>query len=177
MHRTGSNTWTKPTSSFRKRSTETVHGCYGHKNSLHQPSTFGRSWMKVEDRQQPTSSSMSSLKRGEHHYLDGQQEKLWTWCKAISLQCKDILDALRDQPMPRAITYCGYSTSVSRREAQYKNRSSTTWLVWLVETTFRVLFPDRGFFLPLYPIAYLSREEELQLAERAFTRCTYSDFK
>jgi hypothetical protein len=115
-------------------------------------------------------STIDSLKRGEHQYLDGQQErvkKLWTWCKAISLQCKDILDALRDQPMPRAITYCGYPTSVSRREAQYKQHSSTTWLASLVETTFTVMFPDRGFFLPLYPIAYLGREEELQLAERA----------
>jgi hypothetical protein len=60
---------------------------------------------------------------------------------------------------------------------QYQKRSSTIWLVSLVETTFRVLFPDRGFFLPLYPIAYLDREEELQLAERAFTQCTYSNSK
>jgi hypothetical protein len=125
-------------------------------------------------------STIDSLKRGEHHYLDGQQErvkKLWIWCKATSRRCKDTPIARRDQPMPRAITYCGYSAHVSRREVQYQKRSSTTWLVSLVETTFRVLFPDRGFFLPLYPIAYLDREEELQLVERAFTRCTYSNFK
>jgi hypothetical protein len=125
-------------------------------------------------------STINSLKRGDHHYLDGQQErakKLWTWCKAISRQCKNIPIPRRDQPMPRAITYYGYSAHVSRREVQYQKRSSTTWLASLVETTFRVLFPDRRFFLPLYPIAYLGREEELQFAERAFTRCTYSDFK
>jgi hypothetical protein len=125
-------------------------------------------------------STLDSLRRGEHYYFEGHQErvkKLWTWCKAISLQCKAIPAARRDQPMPRAITYCGYSVYISRREVQYQKRSSTAWLVSLVETTFRVLFPDRRFFLPLYCIAYLGREEELQLAERAFTRCTYSDFK
>jgi hypothetical protein len=54
-------------------------------------------------------STIDSLKRGEHYYLDGQQErvkKLWAWCKATSRRCKDTPIARRDQPMPRAITYC-----------------------------------------------------------------------
>jgi hypothetical protein len=117
------------------------------------------------------------LKRGGHFYFEGLQarvEILLTWCEAITLLC----DGKRyDRPLPRAITYCGYASEMRRREIQYDNRTSTTWLVLLVEAAFQVIFPARHFHLPLYPIAYLASKQEGELAERAFTRCTFSDFK
>jgi hypothetical protein len=117
------------------------------------------------------------LKRGGHFYFEGLQarvEILLTWCKAITLLCDG---KQYDRPLPRAITYCGYASEMRRREIQYDNRTSTTWLVLLVEAAFQAIFPARHFHLPLYPIAYLASKQEGELAERAFTRCTFSDFK
>jgi hypothetical protein len=125
-------------------------------------------------------SDLETLRRGGHYYLDSRQPRdqvLWTWCEAISMICKAVPVDDRDQALPRAITYCGYASELRRRRLQYDNRLSTTWLVLLVEAAFKALFPAREFFLPLYPIAYLARQTEVQLAERAFTRCTYSDYK
>ena len=131
----------------------------------------------IDNVTQPDRSDVDALVRGEHYYLSGKEQRaalVYTWCRATELRCASVPLADRTKPLPKPQSYCGYAKTVSKREKSYKRNQSTTWLVMLVEAACVVLFPDRHLRLRTYTVCYLATQDEVDLAERIFTRCTDS---
>ena len=128
--------------------------------------------------QQP--STLAELKEGRHYYLACSQKralKVATWCHAImTLADVQTPEDQKDTPMKQPRVHCSYSKSISHRKRQYDKHQSTTWLALLVESAFRVLFPETTYRCRMYPICFLGAEYEVLLAEQAMTCCTHADY-
>ncbi|KAJ4361898.1 hypothetical protein N0V83_010839 [Neocucurbitaria cava] len=111
------------------------------------------------------------------YYIQGKvahARAVFTWCQAIDLMCQVVPRKNWGQPHPVPRSYCGYAKSVSRRGKQYAKRQSCTWIVTLVEAAFHHYYSECSFAFHTFTICFMADEREVELAERAMTRCTNS---
>ncbi|KAF2132738.1 hypothetical protein P153DRAFT_354207 [Dothidotthia symphoricarpi CBS 119687] len=113
----------------------------------------------------------------EPYYLDGKLKhvrQLFTWIRAIELMCEAMPREEWETPHPVPRCYIGYAESILECDAQYMRKQSCAWLVSLVEAALDVVSPYRGYRLRTYAICFFAGKDEVELGERAFTRCTNS---
>lgn len=113
---------------------------------------------------------MNDMKAFRRFYLkldNFRVEQVRQWCRAVERKCLETPEPLWNAPLPKPLTYCGYSRSMM----DYANYVSTTWFGRLVEAAFEVKLPDKTYGLETYVLCFLAREKETALTERAFTVC------
>jgi hypothetical protein len=147
--------------------------CYAHGNDPFVALVLDNTW-------KPDTSTLDDVQQGCHAHFAGNPYRahmLVTWCEAIRRLCHDVPSADWDRPLPHALTYCGYTKSISSRGSHYAEHQSSTWLVVLVLVAIRMFYPQSKFDLHTHAVAFIASEEEAGLGERALICCTYSGFR
>jgi hypothetical protein len=121
-------------------------------------------------------SEAADIRAGLHHFFEGSVGRpsvLLTFIEAHKVYLATIAPDQRDQPIPHALQYVGFTTNVDRRAAEHDN-GSTSWLTSLFDAVCKRLFqrPEGGpvFHFELYVVAFPVNRDECRLGEELLCR-------